>query len=625
MSSNDRCGALPPHFHILFCLRTKEDRKLIDYSSRCFQSVLFNTTCDYLNVINEVVNQGIDINLVDTGNNHNNINEEEERNLWLERNKDCINIDLDYFIIIQVGNYSTLTAIENDLKNLQFLFSNLFKENNHKILLFNKEIKSKLDFPYLINNIRKLEWNVTNIYQKMFYTKNLLNWLQKNKIIKDFTFSVNDKSLKQYFTLQNFTNNNYKTKSENTNNNNYTQINTILEQIPIRKIVHHLHLNLSTDNHPCQCITCSKALITPVEDYHPFTTEFISPNSPIDKTRVCVHCRKSCHLCKQFIILLSTGSYNPVHLGHVNVFKAAKHFLENEQMELLQQIDNKSEIIHQQVKEHENINEKNYLQNFEYWSTWLQQRDCKVVGAYFSPSHQNYVNNKMKEKKSWSIPLKERCLLIDLATEENSYITSSCWEGNQKDFYTFSEITNAFTQIMLSEHHPIRILFEIKNYDNFTTRNCTTNDFENNNLFPLDISSNVLPVTVSWNPFHTLQFCYIGGADLMSMAGSNLIYKDYVFTTCVARKGSSLFQKLASCRLPNSRCSLEEIFGPVIVVHPFKTEDEALEMANLVSYGLSASVFTNNLSRAHRFSDELECGMVWVNTWLLRDLRISIT
>ncbi|KAL9647008.1 hypothetical protein ABK040_013862 [Willaertia magna] len=72
---------------------------------------------------------------------------------------------------------------------------------------------------------------------------------------------------------------------------------------------------------------------------------------------------------------------------------------------------------------------------------------------------------------------------------------------------------------------------------------------------------------------------------------------------------------------PNSRCSLEEIFGPVIVVHPFKTEDEALEMANLVSYGLSASVFTNNLSRAHRFSDELECGMVWVNTWLLRDLR----
>lgn len=73
----------------------------------------------------------------------------------------------------------------------------------------------------------------------------------------------------------------------------------------------------------------------------------------------------------------------------------------------------------------------------------------------------------------------------------------------------------------------------------------------------------------------------------------------------------------ASCRT-----ATEEIFGPVVTVHPFDTEAEALAMANGVRYGLSASLWTRDLSRAHRFSAALESGMVWVNTWLLRDLRV---
>lgn len=72
---------------------------------------------------------------------------------------------------------------------------------------------------------------------------------------------------------------------------------------------------------------------------------------------------------------------------------------------------------------------------------------------------------------------------------------------------------------------------------------------------------------------------------------------------------------------PTSAVSVEEIFGPFVVAHPFSTEKEALELANGTRYGLAGAVFTNDLKRAHRFAQRWETGMVWVNTWLLRDLR----
>ncbi|MBP6185143.1 MAG: aldehyde dehydrogenase [Saprospiraceae bacterium] len=69
------------------------------------------------------------------------------------------------------------------------------------------------------------------------------------------------------------------------------------------------------------------------------------------------------------------------------------------------------------------------------------------------------------------------------------------------------------------------------------------------------------------------------------------------------------------------RTNQEEIFGPVVTIQPFDTEEEAIQLANGVRYGLATSVWTTNLKRAHRVAGALESGIVWINCWLLRDLR----
>jgi aminomuconate-semialdehyde/2-hydroxymuconate-6-semialdehyde dehydrogenase len=69
------------------------------------------------------------------------------------------------------------------------------------------------------------------------------------------------------------------------------------------------------------------------------------------------------------------------------------------------------------------------------------------------------------------------------------------------------------------------------------------------------------------------------------------------------------------------RTQQEEIFGPVVTITPFDTEEEALMMANSTKYGLASTVWTENLSRAHRMAKNLHAGIVWINCWLVRDLR----
>ncbi|MEA5154067.1 2-hydroxymuconic semialdehyde dehydrogenase [Raineyella sp.] len=73
----------------------------------------------------------------------------------------------------------------------------------------------------------------------------------------------------------------------------------------------------------------------------------------------------------------------------------------------------------------------------------------------------------------------------------------------------------------------------------------------------------------------------------------------------------------------DSRVATEEIFGPAVALIPFTDEDEVIRLANDTKYGLSATFFTKDMSRALRVAPQLEAGIVWVNSWFLRDLRTS--
>lgn len=71
----------------------------------------------------------------------------------------------------------------------------------------------------------------------------------------------------------------------------------------------------------------------------------------------------------------------------------------------------------------------------------------------------------------------------------------------------------------------------------------------------------------------------------------------------------------------NCRTNMEEIFGPVVTIMPFDREEEVIGYANATEYGLAATIWTENLSRAHRMADAIKSGIIWINCWLLRDLR----
>jgi len=96
--------------------------------------------------------------------------------------------------------------------------------------------------------------------------------------------------------------------------------------------------------------------------------------------------------------------------------------------------------------------------------------------------------------------------------------------------------------------------------------------------------------------------------------GNKVIVKGY-------ENGYYLEPTVIEIQTNECRVNQDEVFGPVVTIMPFKTEDEVLQMANSVNYGLSATLWSNNLKRTMRMSNQLQVGIVWVNTWMMRDLR----
>ncbi len=88
------------------------------------------------------------------------------------------------------------------------------------------------------------------------------------------------------------------------------------------------------------------------------------------------------------------------------------------------------------------------------------------------------------------------------------------------------------------------------------------------------------------------------------------------------REGSLYWPTVLGGTTPEMKVRCREIFGPVVTITPFKTEEEAVRLANDTEYGLSSSVWTGNTSRAHRVAQALHVGTVWVNSWMLRDLAV---
>ena len=109
--------------------------------------------------------------------------------------------------------------------------------------------------------------------------------------------------------------------------------------------------------------------------------------------------------------------------------------------------------------------------------------------------------------------------------------------------------------------------------------------------------------------------------DLARKEGGTILCGGEAITPGRCAKGWFLAPAVIEGLSPECRTSQEEIFGPVVTLHRFKTEEEAIALANGTPYGLASVVWTRSLDRAHRVAANLQAGITWVNCWMVRDLR----
>ncbi|MEE9408681.1 MAG: aldehyde dehydrogenase [Polaribacter sp.] len=109
--------------------------------------------------------------------------------------------------------------------------------------------------------------------------------------------------------------------------------------------------------------------------------------------------------------------------------------------------------------------------------------------------------------------------------------------------------------------------------------------------------------------------------DIAEQEGGKILFGGNKVKVKGSENGYYLQPTIIEIESNQCRLNQEEVFGPVVTIMPFKTDDEALQLANDVKYGLSATLWTNDLNRTMQFSKQLHVGIVWVNTWMIRDLR----
>jgi aldehyde dehydrogenase (NAD+) len=104
--------------------------------------------------------------------------------------------------------------------------------------------------------------------------------------------------------------------------------------------------------------------------------------------------------------------------------------------------------------------------------------------------------------------------------------------------------------------------------------------------------------------------------------GATLVAGGEAFTSVGTGKGFFIKPTIFTHVKPSMKIYREEIFGPFVVITSFKTEQEALELANDTTYGLGSAVFTQDITRGHRIAKKIEAGMVWINSSNDSDYRI---